>query len=422
MDFKHKKITVIGLGSSGKYSALLAHDLGAKVSITESQETPAVGENLKFFQGLDVKIEIGRHTKDLILGRDLIITSPGVSSDSSPIKWAQELNIPVISEIEFAYLLCPAPIIATTGTNGKTTVTTLIGEVLKKTGRRVFVCGNIGLPFTKVVSQIKKEDFVSLEVSSFQLERIIKFQPKVALILNFTLDHLNRHSDMDEYLAAKKRIFLNQDKEDWAILNYQDEIVRSLGSQTRAKVLFFNKDTSVNPNFQAAQLVGQIFGVDQKDCEGIFNSFKGLAHRLEFIDSINGIDFINDSKATNVDSTVWALNRIDKTIILIAGGRDKGADFKVIYDLIKKKVKHLVVIGEATDKIKTHLTGATSIEEADSIGMAINKSFLKAKRGDCILLSPMCASFDMFLNYEDRGDTFKKEVLNFKRASQKCRP
>ncbi|MFH1201344.1 MAG: UDP-N-acetylmuramoyl-L-alanine--D-glutamate ligase [Candidatus Omnitrophota bacterium] len=415
MDFQNKNITIIGLGRSGTYAAILAQDLGARVKITESQETPAVKESLTVLTGRNLTIEVGRHSQDFILGQDLIIASPGVPPNSEPIKWAENNNIPIISEIEFAFLVCPAPIVAITGTNGKTTVTTLIAEVLQKTKRRVFACGNIGEPFTKVVSQIKKEDLVSLEASSFQLQRTKKFHPKVAVILNFTPDHLNYHKDLEEYLEAKKRIFLNQKEDDWAILNYQDKVVRDLSKETKAKVLFFNKKLSLNPNFEAASITGEIFGVSKKESSEIFRDFKGIEHRLEYIGSIKDVDFINDSKATNVDSTIWALNRITKPIILIAGGRDKGTDYSPIYELIKSKVKHMFVIGEAKDKIKTALSKAVKTEEAASLKEAMEKGLLIAQKGDSVLLSPMCASFDMFINYEDRGDTFRREFLELKK-------
>ncbi len=415
--YKNKKITIVGLARSGLAAALLLDDIGVEVSITDNSDTPQVRENLEKVNSAQIKIEIGKHTREFIIGRDLVIISPGVKDASSAVIWAKEFNIPIISEIELASSLCPASIIAITGTNGKTTVATLIGEVLKHAGKNVFVLGNIGQPFCSQVNQMKKTDFVSLEVSSFQLERIENFRPKVAVVLNFTPDHLDRYKDINEYLEAKKRIFLNQTPNDWAVLNYDDPVVRDLSKFTKAKIRYFNQSPytlNLNPNQLAVMAAVSIFGISKRSCYEVFENFKGVEHRMEFVENINGIEFINDSKGTNVDSTIWALKNTSKPVVLIAGGRDKNSDYSVICDIIKEKVKKIILIGEAKDKIRKSFNGLLPMEDAASIDEAISLAYRSARKGDCVLLSPMCASFDMFRNYEERGRVFKDIVRNLK--------
>ncbi len=417
-NYKGKKVTVVGLARSGVAAARLLSNLGSEVYVTDS----AGNEKLKGIAG-DLKsrgifVEIGKHSIDFIRNKDLVVTSPGVSSKSQPLLWADELKVPVVSEIELSWSVCPATVIAITGTNGKTTVTTLVAKVLEAAGRKVWTLGNIGKPFSQEVMSMHSDDFVSLEVSSFQLEKIAAFKPKVSVILNFTCDHLDRYKDMLEYLTAKKRIFMNQTREDYLVLNYDDPVLRDLAKETKANVIFFNASSksqdagrNLNPNHYAVMAVAKIFGISEDSCKEVFQNFKGVEHRLEQVRIINNIEFINDSKATNVDSVVWALNNMQKPVILIAGGRDKNSDYRAISDLIKQKVKLIVLIGEAKEKIRAAFLGLLPIAEASSLEEAIKESFRRAQSGDCVLLSPMCASFDCFENYEHRG-MFFKEVVN----------
>lgn len=419
INYKDKKITVVGLARSGVAAANLLRDLGAEVFVTDNANNAKIKILAEALKKRAIAVEAGGHTLDFIRNKDLIVVSPAVSAKSKALLWADELKIPVISEIELASSLCPATIIALTGTNGKTTVTTLVAKVLEtKRAARTFALGNIGTAFSQEVINMNYDDFVSLEVSSFQLERIMKFKPKVSAILNFTVDHLDRYRDMPEYLAAKKRIFLNQDKDDYLVLNYDDAVLRDLAKETKAEVIFFsargrNNGTlpRLNPNHFAVMAIAEIFGVTRNTCLEVFRNFKGVEHRLEQMRTIKGIEFINDSKATNVDSTIWALNNTRKPAILIAGGQDKNMNYSLIADIIKQKVKLLVLIGEARGKIRTALSGLLLIQEAASLEEAIKISFKNAENGDCILLSPMCASFDMFENYEHRGKMFK-EIVN----------
>lgn len=410
--FKNKRVTIVGLGRSGLSCTNLLYDLGADAMVTDNQDSDSTRLNALKLKSKDIKIELGKHSQEFIRNRDLIIVSPGVNSTSPPVIWAQKFKIPIISEIELAWILCPATIIAVTGTNGKTTVTTLIGKILEAKGKRTFILGNIGNPFSGELDKIKENDFVSLEVSSFQLERIHSFKPKISVILNFSSNHLDRYPDIEEYLKAKKRIFMNQDKNDFVVLNYQDPVVKEFAKETKANVVYFAKDSNLNPNFAASLAVASILGIDREACLDVFNKFKGVEHRLEYVAELNNIEFINDSKSTNPDSTLWALKNISKPIILIAGGRDKGVDYSVILDLACKKVKELILIGEAKEKIRNTLSGFLPIDEAPTLEEAVNIAFSKAKLGDCVLFSPMCSSFDMFSNFEERGKTFKKAVYD----------
>jgi len=408
--FKERKVLIVGLARSGLACANLLYDLGAKVYVTDNQDNTSTRLNASKIKSKEVKIELGRHSQEFIRDKDVLVLSPGVPNDAMPVIWAQQFNIPIISEIEFAWILCPATVIAVTGSNGKTTVTTLIGKILEASGRRVFVCGNIGNPFSQEIEKMKEDDFVSLEVSSFQLEHIIKFKPKISVILNFSANHLDRYKNMQEYLAAKKKIFLNQDETDYLVLNREDPTLRQLAQEANAKAVYFTQAQGINPNQAAVSAVGSILGIGQDLISGVFRDFKGIEHRLEFVAEVNNIKFINDSKATTVESVIWALENIHNPILLIAGGKHKGLDYSVILDLVRSKVKNVVLIGEAREKIKVAFRGFSAIEEADTLEDAVSKAFLKASPGDCVVLSPMCSSFDMFTDYEERGNVFKKAV------------
>jgi len=408
--FKGKKIVIIGFARSGLACANLLYGLGAQVSITDNSDSELTRLNLPRLKSKDIKVELGVHTRDFIVNRDLAVVSPGIPQHCPPVVWAGQLKVAMVSEIEVAAALCPATIIAVTGTNGKTTVTTLIARLLEAKGRRVFACGNIGSPFSGEVEKMRQEDFVSLEVSSFQLERIHRFKPKIAVILNFSRNHLDRHNNIEEYLGAKKRIFMNQDKFDYLVLNYEDPTVRELAKEAQASAVYFRKNEDLNPNQSAVLAVASILKIDKDSVLGVFREFKGLEHRLEYVAEINNIKFINDSKATTVDSALWALENIAGKIILIAGGRDKGNDYSAILDLALKKVRAVVLIGEAKNKIRDAFKGLVPIDETNTLQEAIRVAFHKASPGDYVLLSPMCASFDMFSNYEERGLVFKQGV------------
>ena len=444
MDLKEKKVTVIGLARSGYSAAVLLKSLGCQVSVTDKSDSEEIVERALKLKEMGIDAEVGKHTQDFIFGRNLIVTSPGVPDNSNAIIWASEKKIPIISEVELAYQLCPAPIIAVTGTNGKSTTTTLIGQILKDAGKDVIVCGNIGNPFSGEIPKLKKESIVVLEISSFQLQRTKEFKPKVAVILNISQNHLDRHDDFQDYENAKAKILANQDASDYAVLNFDDFNVRKLSNTAKSKTLFFSKFSKVKGSFMrqgkmicainsgeeeivdkdslllrgehnlenmmAAVIACRLFDVERDTMAKTLQAFKGLEHRFEFVSAIEGVDFINDSKATSVGAAEQALRSCDKPIILIAGGRDKGSDFSAIKELIRKKVKKLVLIGEAKTKIKKAISNATQIQEAQDLKDAVDISFKSASPNDVVLFSPMCASFDMFRDFEHRGETYKEIV------------
>lgn len=408
--FKNKKVAIVGLARSGLACANLLFDLGADVSITDNQDNPAIGLKRAALKSEKIKIELGRHSEDFIRGKDLVVVSPGVEALAPPLVWARKLNIPVISEIEVGWILCPGTIIAVSGSSGKTTVTTLIARVIAESCKKVFTCGNIGNPFCAEVAKMREGDFVSLEVSSFQLEAIKNFKPHIAVILNIGRNHLDRYKNMRQYCDAKKRLFMNQSPSDYLILNKSDPILNDFAKQASSQVRLFSGTNELNLNQAAVLAVASILGIAQETCLKVFREFKGIEHRMEQAAVINGIKFINDSKSTTVESAIWALDNIKAPVILICGGKDKGADYSLILGPAKGKVKHLILIGQARQKIRQALAGALAAQDAATLEEAVDKAFALAKSGDCLLFSPMCSSFDMFANYEERGRVFKEIV------------
>jgi len=414
--FRGKNILIIGFLRSGLAAANLLYELGAKVSITDNQDNAVTRSNASRLKSKEIKVELGRHSRGFLEGVDLAVISPGVPNSALAVMWAKEANIPLISEIELGWLLCPAQVIAITGTCGKTTVATLIGRMIKASGKNVFTCGNIGNPFSLEVGKMREGDFVSLEVSSFQLEYIDQFKPKISAILNVSRNHLDRYDNMQEYIAAKERIFKNQDNCDYLILNGEDDVLRSLAGRARAKVVYFKRQQGFNLNQSAVLAAAGILGIDQSLVLDVFRGFKGVEHRMEEVSWINGVRFINDSKSTTTEATIWALNNLNSGIILIAGGREKGNDYARVLEAAKGKVKYLVLIGEAKERIRQAFKETASVYEAGSLEEAVEKSFSLASPEGCVLLSPMCKSFDMFSDYEDRGRVFKEAVARLSKS------
>jgi UDP-N-acetylmuramoylalanine--D-glutamate ligase len=420
-----KKTIVVGLAKSGIAASKLLAERGDAVFITEAKDTPEILSIIDLLVREDVisrdNVEIGRHTPDFIKGADLMVVSPGVEAGSLPVKFAVDNRIPVISELELAYSMCPAPVIAVTGTGGKTTVTAMIGQMLKNQGFDAVICGNIGNPFSGEIKRIKKSSVVVLEVSSFQLELIKTFKPWISVILNISENHLDRHKDMEEYTAFKKRIFLNQDKYDIVFLNGKDGILRGLARDIRPKVEFFDeyrdfgsKYNIKNENYLAAMSVAFEAGAGEKAIFKTIAEFKGIEHRLEYVATVDGIDFINDSKATTVSSVEWALKSLDGRITLIMGGKYKGGDFSRLGKFIEEKVNRVIVIGEARPVIKKNLGCLNNIFVEETLEAAVLSAFRNAAKGEKILLSPGCSSFDMFKNYEERGRIFKEICLRLR--------
>ena len=425
MNLDNKKITIIGAKRSGIALAKLITRLNGKAKISDQGSDDHLPLEVKdWIRKNEIAVEFNGHTQFFIEDSDLLVLSPGVRLDSQPARWAQSKGIYVLGEIEFASQFCTQPIIAITGSNGKTTVTTLMNEVLKAGGYKTSLCGNIGIPFSGCVLDLKDENFVVLEVSSFQLESIHPdgFRPHIAVFLNFNQNHLDRHKDLDEYFAAKKRIFLNQGPNDFAVINAEIQNIRSLTSHVKSKVVYFNapddrRGMIQNPNHLAVLAVAQIIGISSQVCQKVFEQFKGVEHRMEWVRCLDGVDFINDSKATTAEAGMWALRQLDRPIVIICGGRDKNIDFSVLTELVEKKVKKMLVIGEAREKIRRTFDHVAQVEECDGIEQAVVRAKESATSGDCVLLSPMCASFDMFKDFEDRGRVFKTIVNNLKSIS-----
>ncbi len=414
MDIQNKLITVVGLAKSGQAAADLALSKGARVRVSDKRTKDQLSPEVRaWIEKRNLEAEYGGHSSEFAKGSDLLVISPGVPVNAPLLNWARQEKIPVLGEMEFAYRFCPTPIVAITGSNGKSTVSTLIARVLKAAGRDAYLCGNIGTPLSEYIPSLNPQSWVVLEVSSFQLETIEFFRPRVAVFLNISQNHLDRHKDFEEYLTMKKRIFENQTPDDHAVLNRHCEYSRGFAAQLKSKVVWFPRQDEAsdrNPNFSAVCAVAGALGIDQSVCEGVFKDFRGLEHRLEYVRSIDGVDFINDSKSTTAEASRWALNRMDRPIIWICGGRDKGIDFSVLNDLAREKVKHIIAIGEAGLKVQNTFQKIVGVSLSNDFEEAIREAKSKAKSGDCVLLSPMCASFDMFDNFEHRGREFKRIV------------
>jgi UDP-N-acetylmuramoylalanine--D-glutamate ligase len=416
-DLKNKKVTIIGAARSGVAVVNAVLRLGGNPKISEGKALNEFSAQLKELSDPSlVKIEAGGHTKAFIQDSDYVVLSPGVRLDAQPVQWARERGIEVMGEVEFGFRLCPCPIVAVTGSNGKTTTSTVIAEIIKQAGRQVCLCGNIGSPLSKYVLDLRPTDTVVLEISSFQLESTIHFKPHVAVWTNFSQNHLDRHKDLEEYFQTKCKIFANQDAKDFAVLNYLDPEHRKLAGGLKAQVLFFNDTKAAvdNPNYLAALQAARALGIDEEIGLKVFSTFKGVEHRLEFVRDLGGIDFINDSKSTTVEAGRWALERARKHMVMICGGLDKHLDYSPLKPLVAKKVKHMIAIGQAREIMKSTFGDVVKVDTFTSLEEAVKAARHIAKSGESVLLSPMCASFDMFKDYEDRGRCFKEIVNNLK--------
>ncbi|MDE2028733.1 MAG: hypothetical protein KGK03_02250 [Candidatus Omnitrophica bacterium] len=413
---KGKTVTVIGAARSGIAVANAVLRLGGAAKISESKPLDEFSGRLKELSDpVGVRIEHGGHTKAFIQDSDYVVLSPGVRQDAQPAAWARQHGLEVMGEVEFAFRLCPCPIVAVTGSNGKTTTSTVIAEIIKAAGRTVVLCGNIGSPFSKHVLDLRPSDTVVLEISSFQLESTIRFKPFVAVWTNFSQNHLDRHKDLKEYFDAKTRIFANQDEHDFAVLNFQTPEHRKLVTKLKANLLFFNiPDKPVgtdNPNYMAAMQAAHALGISGETCLKVFSEFKGVEHRLEFVRQLEGVDYINDSKSTTVEAGRWALERMNKPIMMICGGLDKHLDYAPLKALVARKVKRMEAIGQAREIMKATFSDVVAVDTFMSLEEAVKAARAAARPGECVLLSPMCASFDMFTDYEHRGACFK-EIVN----------
>ncbi len=441
MEVKNKKIGVIGMARTGIAAANFLIERGADVAICDQKSRAELLDQVRqLHPGIQTVFETTAPAPD----STLVALSPGVDINSPALASAKERGVEIISELELAFRFNDAPVIAVTGTNGKSATTTLIGEILQNAGKDIAVGGNIGTPFISLVNGNEKKWMV-LEVSSFQLEAIDTFHPRIALVLNISPDHLDRHKTLDRYTAIKEYIAVNQTEQDFLILNHDDPITRSLGDGKKARKFYFSAQAkiqdgafiengsirtmrdgtekticpveSLNPavqwqveNILAAVIAADLAGVESSIIADTVQNFSGLEHRMEWVRNINGVDFINDSKGTNVGSVHKTLGSLDRPVILIIGGQDKGGDFSPLKELFKAKVKHMVLLGEAKPKIRKVLNGSFSYTEAGTLEEAVSDAYSKAASGDIVLLSPGCASFDMFRDYAERGHQFKNFV------------
>lgn len=445
MELKGKRVLVVGLGKSGVASALFLKSHGAQVTVSDAKAEDELRDHIPVLLDQGITVETGGHGERTFRGQDLIVVSPGVPVDAPPLAQARALGETVIGEIELAAQFLPGPIVAITGSNGKTTTTTLVGEITRAGGFPTLVGGNIGTPAISLVSEATPETVTVLEVSSFQLETIQSFRPKVAVILNITPDHLDRHRTFKAYADAKARIFENQQASDFAVLNADDPTCAEMGSRTKASVFWFSRKRKLEQgtcvssgqiffcngkdqrqvmpvseiplkgshnleNVLAGICAGVLMGCDPERIRSAVRAFKAVEHRLEFVATIRGVQYFNDSKATNVDATIKALESFPANIHLILGGKDKGSDYTVLHDLLRERVKKVYTIGAAATKIESQIGSAADIVHAETLEAALKRAAATAVAGDIVLLAPACASFDQFKSYEHRGRVFKDAV------------
>jgi UDP-N-acetylmuramoylalanine--D-glutamate ligase len=445
MDLKNKRVLVVGLGRSGAASAFFLQERGARVTVSDSKTEAQLQSEVAALLDRGVSIETGQHGERTFRDQDLIIVSPGVPSDQPQLQHARSLGIPVIGEVELAFRFLKGKVIAITGSNGKTTTTTLVGEILAKSGKKTLVGGNIGTPVISLVDKSTPDSYVVLEISSFQLESIQQFRPWIAAILNITPDHLDRHHTFQAYVDAKVRIFENQQSGDFAVLNADDPTCADLKSKVKTPLYWFSRKQELDSgaflrsdqivfrgngkeipvlgradihlkgahnleNILAATCIGMIAGCDPAKTRQAVTEFKGVEHRLEPVATINGISFYNDSKATNVDATIKALESFPGNIHIILGGKDKGSDYSVLNPLLRERVKRVYLIGAAAEKIRAQVESTVPMVQSNTLDRAVRQAFEAASSGDVVLLAPACASFDQFENYEQRGRVFKHLV------------
>ena len=446
MDLKNKRVLVVGLGKSGLAAARFLKTLGARVTVSDARPAMLIAELSELLdQGFSV--EAGSHGLLTFRRQDLIVVSPGVPMSTPELKQVRAMGAHIIGELELGAQYLKGEMIAVTGSNGKTTTTSLIGEILKAAGRSTLVGGNIGRPVTAMVEESTPESWSVLEVSSFQLETVETFKPRIALVLNITPDHLDRHGTFEVYAGLKARITEFQTADDFLVLNGEDKETQMIAAKTKAQVYWFSgrrpmkqgafvhgesilfvpregaKAEPVMPvaeislagahnveNVLAAVCAARLAGVESETIRAAVRAFKAVEHRLEFVREVGGVRYYNDSKATNVDATMKAVEAFAGGIHLILGGKDKGSDYRVLEPLLRARVKTVITIGSAAEKIEHQLEGVVKIERAETLQRAVAFVQAAAVAGDTVLLAPACASFDQFESYEQRGRVFKELV------------
>lgn len=453
MILEGKNVLVAGLAISGVASVKALRDLGASVVVTDMKRRDELKEEIEGLEGIEVEYILG--SNDVDLGDiDLILKSPGIPYDIPLFEAARREGIEVITDIELAHRVRKADFVCVTGTNGKTTTTSLIGDIFRKSGKDTYVVGNIGVGILSELEALKNpENVFIIEASSFQLEDTFSFKPEVSLITNITPDHLNWHKTIENYIDSKKKIFKNQGSRDYTVLNYEDEVLRALDGDLDSKPVYFSakryldegisiKDGYIVASFDGSEKrimktseikvpgehnlenimaaigVSLSYGIDAEEIREAVISFEGVEHRLEFVKEIGGVRYYNDSKGTNPDASIKAVEAIESPINLIAGGMDKGGSFELFVNSFKGKVKNLILLGETSEKIKMEAEkqGLSRIYLVSGIEEAVLKSSELSAFGDSVLLSPACASWDMYPSYEVRGKLFKEAVFRLEEA------
>jgi UDP-N-acetylmuramoylalanine--D-glutamate ligase len=447
MELKGKKVLVVGLGKSGLAAALFLRRQGAQVTVSDIRSAEALAKDIPALLEEGINVEAGGHGLLTFRRQDLIVVSPGVPLDTPELAQVRSFGLPVIGELELAARFLKGKILAITGSNGKTTTTTLVGEILKAAGLQTLVAGNIGVPVISLIEESTDESWSVLEVSSFQLETTQQFHPQIAVILNITPDHLDRHGTLENYAMAKERIFAAQDKDDLVVLNADNARAAAAAQRSPAKVYWFSLENPVSQgawveegqivyrdskdapvetvmplsgiplkgqhnveNVLAAVCASRLAGAPADDIRRAIEEFRAVEHRLEYVATINGVEFYNDSKATNVDATAKAIAAFSSGIHLILGGKDKNSDYTLLGDLLRARVKAVYTIGSAAAKIESHLRGVVPIHSCETLDRAVTTAAAAAHPGEVVLLAPACSSFDQFESYEHRGRTFKELV------------
>jgi len=447
MELKNKRVLVVGLGRSGIAAAMFLRRQGARVTVSDARSAVALAKEIPALLDAGIMVESGGHGLLTFRRQDLIVISPGVPLDTPEVKQVIGYGMPVIGELEFASRFLQGRILAITGSNGKTTTTTLVGRILEEGGVETLVGGNIGTPVIDLVAKSTDETVSVLEVSSFQLETIEQFRPWIAIVLNITPDHLDRHGNFENYAAMKTRITERQEAEDYLVLNAEDKPTQMVAAKTKAQVFWFSprrpikqgafihgesivfvaregaKAEPVMPvaeiplkgahnveNVLAAVCAARLAGVPAEKIRSAVAGFKAVEHRLEFVSTVQGVEYFNDSKATNVDAAMKAVAAFPGGIHLILGGKDKGSDYTLLAPLLRERVKAVYTIGSAAEKIERELHGVVKMVGAGTMDVAVREAQKAAVAGDVVLLSPACSSFDQFENYEHRGRTFRQIV------------
>jgi len=451
MDLKNKRVLVVGLGKSGMSAALFLRDRGARVTVSDTRSAAALAKEIPALMDAGIMVESGGHGLLTFRRQDLIVVSPGVPLETPEVAQAQALGLLVIGELELASRFLVGEVVAVTGSNGKTTTTTLLGKIFADAGLPTLVGGNIGLPVIELVAECQAETWNVLEVSSFQLETVVEFRPHVALVLNITPDHLDRHKTFARYVAAKAKITEQQGPEDFLVLNAEDKECQMIAAKTRAQIFWFSNVRRIKQgtfvhgesifflakeggtsepvmpvseiqlagahnveNVLAAVCAAKLAGVKSESIRASVAAFRAVEHRLELVRTLGGVAYYNDSKATNVDATLKAVASFPQGVHLILGGKDKDSDYTLLAPLLRERVQVVYTIGSAAEKIEHQLVGVVKIERVETLERAVRTAAAAAHAGDVVLLAPACSSFDQFQNYEQRGRVFRELVQALK--------